>query len=150
MKFVPYRIDAANGLVYGRKGKPFLRLSTFGYVVVTIKHKEFMAHRMIWESVNGPIPEGLQINHINGIKTDNRIENLELVTPSQNTLHAYALRLTSAVGTRNGRAKLADADVISIRDRASKGETFVSISRDFPVSARTISDVVSRRIWSHV
>lgn len=62
-----------------------------GYQVVWLvdndgKKKKYLLHRVIYESVSGePIPEGMQINHRNEIKTDNRFfENLELVTPKQN------------------------------------------------------------------
>jgi len=41
-------------------------------------------HRMVWEEFIGPIPENMQINHINEDKTDNRLENLELVTCEEN------------------------------------------------------------------
>lgn len=43
-----------------------------------------MEHRVIWELHNGPIPEGMQIDHINHIRSDNRIENLRLVTAKEN------------------------------------------------------------------
>lgn len=42
-------------------------------------------HRIVWEMFNGPIPEGLVINHINGVRGDDRIENLELTTSWENT-----------------------------------------------------------------
>lgn len=39
-----------------------------------------LAHRVIWEIYNGPIPEGMIIHHINGDKKDNRIDNLKMVS----------------------------------------------------------------------
>lgn len=42
-------------------------------------------HRFIWETVNGPIPEGLRIDHINGDTLDNKLENLRVVTPRGNS-----------------------------------------------------------------
>jgi hypothetical protein len=55
-----------------------------GYVIVCMDYKMKGAHRIIWEMHNGPIPEGIDIDHINGIRSDNRIENLRLATRSQN------------------------------------------------------------------
>jgi len=55
-----------------------------GYLRVKINNKHILIHRLIWEAFIGPIPEGMQINHINEDKTDNRLENLELVTPEEN------------------------------------------------------------------
>lgn len=45
------------------------------------------AHRIIWEMCNGPIPEGMMIDHINGDPWDNRITNLRLATNSQNGMN---------------------------------------------------------------
>ena len=55
-----------------------------GYVRVGINGKLNSAHRIIWEMFHGKIPKGLHIDHINGVKDDNRIENLQLVTGKQN------------------------------------------------------------------
>ena len=101
-----YRVDPALGIVYGKKGKAITAKSGNGYIHVRVHRGKFVAsaHRMIWEHVNGPIPTGMQINHKNGNKADNRIENLELVTPSENCLHAYRSGLHSAKGALNGRA----------------------------------------------
>ena len=57
---------------------------THGYMGVRFDGKTFLAHRVIWEMFNGAIPDGLQIDHINEVKDDNRIENLQLVTAKQN------------------------------------------------------------------
>ena len=48
------------------------------------------AHRLVWEWHYGPIPDGMQVNHIDLDKANNRIANLELVTPSGNIAHSYA------------------------------------------------------------
>ena len=51
-------------------------------------------HRIIWISTHGIPPKGMYINHINGIKSDNRISNLELLSNSDNMKHAASLKLT--------------------------------------------------------
>lgn len=48
------------------------------------KVKKYSAHRLVWIAFNGPIPEGLQVNHINEITTDNRLSNLNLMTCKEN------------------------------------------------------------------
>ncbi len=55
-----------------------------GYIYVTSNHKQYLAHRIIWEAFNGKIPDGMQIDHINTIRDDNRLENLKLVSSKEN------------------------------------------------------------------
>lgn len=68
-------------------GKKAGNLSVYGYIEVRINKKLLKAHRIIWEMFNGEIPDGKLIDHINGNRNDNRIENLRLVTFSQNCLN---------------------------------------------------------------
>jgi hypothetical protein len=47
------------------------------------RYKRFV-HRLVWQTFVGEIPDGLQVDHINGVKDDNRIENLQLLTQQEN------------------------------------------------------------------
>lgn len=57
-----------------------------GYVSVTIKQKRYRAHRLAWFLVHGEFPIDM-LDHINGDRSDNRIANLRIVTPSQNAIN---------------------------------------------------------------
>ena len=46
--------------------------------------KKYFVHRLVWLVFSGPIPENMQINHINEVKTDNRLSNLNLMTCKEN------------------------------------------------------------------
>ena len=63
-----------------------------------------LAHRLVWFHFCGPIPAGLQVNHIDGNGLNNMPENLELTTPAKNSYHRYhTLRRRNL--TQEGRAK---------------------------------------------
>lgn len=54
-----------------------------GYIRISRNNKIIYMHRWIWEQLIGPIPAGMQIDHINGIRTDNRLSNLRLVSQAE-------------------------------------------------------------------
>lgn len=58
-----------------------------GYMVMTWRGNQTKLHQLIWIWNNGPIPEGYVIHHRNEKKADNRIWNLQLMTPSEHMTH---------------------------------------------------------------
>src|SRR6266576_2122726 len=73
------------------------------------------AHRLVWQYFFGQIPDGLQPNHRNAIRDDNRPSNLELTTQSGNIMHAFHVTGTrTMVGEANTRAILTEVDVLRI------------------------------------
>lgn len=143
-----YRVDAEAGIVYGKRGKPIGSRDGDGYLLIKSAGRNISPiHRFIWESVHGPIPTGLQINHINGIKTDNRISNLELVTPAENVRHAWRSGLNNSFGQGQHLSKLNDAAVRTIRASPKRGRELAS---EFGVSYKTIRNVINWATWRHV
>lgn len=59
-------------------------LKNTGYYALSVNDRCLM-HRYVWEKEKGKIPKGWDIHHINGIKSDNRIENLECLPKSEHT-----------------------------------------------------------------
>jgi hypothetical protein len=84
--------------LYRRKYPIMLKgISQKGYNYVTIsnnnKYKLYLIHRLVAETFIPNSENKPQVNHINGIKTDNAVENLEWCTRSENMKHAYRLGL---------------------------------------------------------
>ena len=71
-----------------------------GYIKVALhkkgKRQEIYLHRLVYESFKGKIPSGLTVDHINAIKEDNRLVNLQLLTHADNIRKAHLGRKLSA------------------------------------------------------
>jgi hypothetical protein len=101
----------------------------------------------------GPIPVGMTVNHINGVKHDNRAENLELATMSEQMIHAYVTGLQRVRrGSDRGKvAKLQPCQVIEIRKIYAAGNhTYESLAKLYGVTGACIGTIVNRTRWRHI
>jgi hypothetical protein len=105
-----------------------------------------MVHRLVVMAFIGPIPDGLQVNHKDGNKTNNSISNLEIVTQAENMRHAVLHGLRPS-GSRHCFAKLNESQVRKIRDLRTSGMGPKAISDLFGVSSSNISNICAGRIW---
>lgn len=80
-----------------RAGNEAGYITTNGYMIIGLACKNYLAHRIVWEMHNGPIPEGMEIDHINHNRIDNRIENLRIVTKQCN-LRNQSIRVNNTSG----------------------------------------------------
>ncbi len=120
-----------------------------------LKRVPIIVHRVVWQSFNGPIPAGMQINHKNGVRDDNRLENLEVCTPSENTRHSFQTlgkqpNINPNPGSKNGRAKLNEASVREIRNLIRLGDKDRSIAAKFGVSQAAIWFIRTGQTWTSV
>lgn len=125
--------------------KGYLRVNLYADGVrTTVKVHRLVAQVFIPNQHNKP-----EVNHINGDKADNTIENLEWSTGSENLRHAFSIGLKKgAKGVLNGRAKLSEADVIAIR--GSGHAPLKVLSNKYRVTETQISTVRRGKAWGHI
>ncbi len=141
---------------YARTGLPGIMKHAIlrGYHIVELqngpKKKRHTVHSLVALAFIGPRPDGLQINHIDGCKANNKPENLEYISGSENQKHAFRTGLASLKGERHTQAKLTNEAIVDIRKRAASGETQKSIADNYGVSQSAISYIVRGKRWPHI
>ena len=156
VKSLDRRVDNGQGgtnIVQERILKPIC--STNGYAHVSPsrngKVKNCLVHRLVLMTFNRMPEDGEGCNHINGVKDDNRIENLEWTTQLENIRHAIDVLGKDTKGEGNGHSKLTEADVLEIRKLHATGRYLQrELGKMFGVDKTTIGCMVRRDTWTHI
>lgn len=125
-----------------------------GYLRVKLCGKPYLVHRLVALTFIRNPENKPHINHKNGVKTDNWVENLEWVTISENIKHAFRLGLRvppNNVGESHSQVKLKESEVQEIRYlRKTYNTPYKSMAVYYGVTIATIGDIIHRNSWDHL
>jgi len=134
------------GLLHPEKQK-YARVTLFH----NRKRKRISVHHLVLAAFVGPRPIGKEVNHKNGIKQDNRIENLEYCTHSENELHVFrVLGGKTRPGSKHHNTHLTESQVLEMRSLRNSGISAIELAERFNLSKWSVFDIISRRTWKHI
>lgn len=114
------------------------------------KFEAELIHRVVANAFI-PNPENKpQVNHINSIRTDNRVENLEWCTNLENVRHSQSVGRFNHSGEENNSSKLTEKEVVEIRLLAAKKIKDQLIANAYGVCREQIGTIRRRQQWNHV
>ena len=115
------------------------------------KYKTIAVHRVIMESEKDKPTDKHEVNHINGIKTDNSPINLEWVTHSQNCQHSFDIGIQKPKrGELNGMSKLTKEDVVFLRNEKKKNGRYWGrneYAKKYGISAKHLQKIVNSDLY---
>lgn len=149
----PNYMASEDGHVYSKKRKIILKESILktGYkqVSLCIDGRIFngLVHRVVCSAFHSNDLEKKQVNHKNGIKTDNRADNLEWSTRSENQKHSIDIGLRHTRGEKNSQSKLNSEQVMEIFNYTGN---YRIIAQRMGICVATICDIKTGRSWTHI
>lgn len=125
-----------------------------GYLVVSLrgeapKRKQVPVHRAVALAFHGQPPQGHEVRHLDGNKTNNAASNLAWGTHVENmtdrTRHGTVVR-----GERHHASRFTADDVVRIREAHASGQSQYSLAKKYGVSKMAIWQIVRGKVWAHV
>jgi len=144
-----------DGVEYTHKGRLLdLGGKNGNYLRVTLCKdgckKYLRVHQLVLITFVGPRPDGMEGCHNDGIKTNNKTQNLRWGTPGENAIDKRN-HGTNSRGESHGNSKFTEGDIINIRIEYSKGKISQrELAERFGVRLGTIGRIIRRERWTHI
>lgn len=139
-----------------RKNKKILKLQVDkdGYLYVVLscsgKRPTKKIHRLVAEVfLPNPLKKP-QVNHKDGVKSNNNVENLEWVTSSENINHAFKLNLKNQKGSKHNGVKLTIEKINLFFKLRKEGITIKEIGKETGTPPKTVERILYRTSWKHL
>lgn len=151
----PYLVSSVGGIRNARSGKRLKgRPKQFGHIEVQLsdegRSRTLWVHRLVAKAFI-PNPEGKpEVNHKNSMPWDNRVANLEWVTPEENVRHSFEHGFLHRKGSKNAAHKLVEEDIPVIRKMLADGLTPNHIAARYGVGGECIRKIRRGDTWKHV
>lgn len=139
-----------DGHIYSKATGAEIGYEKGGYKAVSYmsngKKHRLLIHRIVFAKHSGiKLDNKLSLNHKDGNKFNNSIDNLEQVTQAENNLHAFRVLKRPAV---YGHCKITKEQAEQIRYLRGKGWKYEDLMKEFKVGKTTISYVINNKIWN--
>lgn len=124
-----------------------------GYLHVRFNHKRYYNHQMVWLYFFKKIPYGLEINHKDGKRLNNKLSNLEVCTHRENILHSIrngAQKAIGAKGEKNMASRLSKRIVHEVRYLFAHGFQQIEIGLAYGISKTHIHNLCHGKRWGHL
>lgn len=143
------RISRGNSIAFVKERILAVSKDSYGYPVATLYRNNepnwVKVHRLVAESFIENVYNKPEVNHKNGIRNDNRVENLEWCTQSENSIHKF--RVLKSI---NGRSIITADDAVSIRTKYRSGNfTQIELSKEYGLCKGQISRIVCKKCWNY-
>lgn len=147
-----------------RQLRTYMDQDGYPYVFMVVDGKRYkrIIHRMVAKLFVLNPKNKPQVNHKNGIRNDNKAENLEWVTSQENTIHGFThngrkiseksilAAKYSFTGVRNPKAKVNESIVLSIRRCRAKGDSLRNIADRTGLSVAQVSAIANNKFWKNI
>lgn len=141
--------DLEKGIIKTPKGTNGTLCSSTGYLRFRKNNRLLQVHQFLAVLYFGEKCIGMQVNHIDGNKLNNKRSNLEVVSQKDNLKHQFDYGL-NAKGSDIGTSKLKESEVLEIRKLKKDGLSMYRIAKMYNVGETCIANIIHRKTWTHI